>query len=140
MLKGNISITRPCSYDGKEYISVQIECEESHTRFIDLEIGYKEFAQALTGLSSVPVEFKVRNLESVGKRKVITRRKVKLPTSLQCYSPDKVKVAEWLKDMYEDTVTYVDVYLGSQSTFVQDEEGDTCVNFSTYVYEELQDE
>lgn len=135
MLKGNMTISRPTYGCGKEKILITLKDKKSRTRFIEVEIGYTEFTQILTGLSEVEVDFSVKGLESVGKTKVVTRRKELVP---ECYTPYYChieEISEWLQDLYGDGTTFVNTYLGSKDSFTT-KDGETYVNFSTYVYEE----
>lgn len=68
-IDGKITISRPTCGDGSEYISIRLRCESSRTRFLDLEMDYAEFAQALTGLSEVNCKIITRKLDRIGKTK-----------------------------------------------------------------------
>lgn len=65
--EGKITISRPNCGDGSECINIQIRDNNSKARFVEVQIGYSDFAQALTGLAQVPCEFNVTSLEVVGK-------------------------------------------------------------------------
>jgi len=66
-IKGQITISRP--YGGSDsYINITIEDDTSNIEFVDLEIGLKEFAEALTGMSNQKCDIELRGLENLGKK------------------------------------------------------------------------
>jgi hypothetical protein len=63
---GMISISRPQG-DGCDYISIEVNDKSSGVEFIELRISYADFAEAITGLSGIPITFKTRFLDKIGK-------------------------------------------------------------------------
>lgn len=66
MLDGKISISRPQG-SGVDYISIHINDNNSNSQFLDIQIKYADFTEALTGLAGIPIKFTLRNAENVGK-------------------------------------------------------------------------
>jgi len=73
-LKGKITISRPCYGDGTKLILISVHDELSGISFLEVEIGYSNFAEALTGIGYVDCELVTRNLGNVGKR--VERKKI----------------------------------------------------------------
>lgn len=46
-----ITISRPSRGDGKESIVVEVRCNKSKVRFLELELDLEDFAMLMTGLS-----------------------------------------------------------------------------------------
>lgn len=74
-----LTISRPSCGNGDEYIMIQIQDCISRERFVELKIGLREFAEAITGLSQVACSATVRGLDHVGKRKETTKQRIPIP-------------------------------------------------------------
>lgn len=113
MLSGQISITRPSSnMDDVNYIRIEVVDDNSRSRFLDMHIDYAAFAQALTGLSYMPVKFTFRNAENVGKY----IEKKDLIIDIDKYHLDQ-KEADEIIDRYTPEGWYASHYVGSQNSF-----------------------
>lgn len=66
--KATLTISRPSYGDGCKAISIQVMDVDARVRFLELEIGYAEFAQVLTGLSEIECMMEVKDLQNVGKQ------------------------------------------------------------------------
>lgn len=78
-LTGKIRFGRP-SGDGCDYISIEVTDDSSHTKFLNAEVKYADFALALTGLVAA-CEFKLHGAENVGKTRETKRVDVFVPFS-----------------------------------------------------------
>lgn len=58
--KGHITISRPQYSDGRKLITVNLVDRMSGAECASLEIGYAEFAEALTGMGHIECEFEWR--------------------------------------------------------------------------------
>lgn len=70
-MKGKISISKVTILSGKreeDYMSITIEDKSSGVQFLEIKMDLLDFAQALTGLGCMPIEFELRGLENVGKK------------------------------------------------------------------------
>lgn len=68
MLKGHLTISRPQgprSYDNP-YIRIAVRDASSRTEFLEIEVPLASFTEALTGLSEVECDMRVRDLNRVG--------------------------------------------------------------------------
>jgi len=52
-MKAKITISRPSFGDGKEAICIRVTDSNSRVRILEVEVGYAEFAQIITGLGEV---------------------------------------------------------------------------------------
>ncbi len=67
--KGDISIGRvSCGGQEPDYIHMEIEDNTSRVTFLEIKMDFETFAKVITGQSSLPIEFEVRNLDKIGKR------------------------------------------------------------------------
>lgn len=120
-MKGKLTISRPQYSDGRKLISIQVRDEDSVTRFLTLDIGYAEFAEAITGLSEMDCELSVRNLERVGKTRV--SKDITFPCKKDNgYSgyPSKAEAIEQAK-AYTPEGWECDNYFGSQTSFFEND-------------------
>ncbi len=69
MIKGKLTISRPNYGDGKEKIAIKLKDVDAVLSPIEIEIGYEEFALAITGMSSVECEFEATFLDRIGKQR-----------------------------------------------------------------------
>lgn len=113
-MKGSITISRPSYGDGRELIVVQIRDGDSGERFLDVEIGYNDYAKLITGQSEIPCDLKVRNLDHVGK--VRETDTIEFPfSSVYCDNRDEKAIEEAKK--YTPDGWICDNYFGSQTSF-----------------------
>jgi hypothetical protein len=129
-LEGSITITRPNYSDGTGLIRIAVKDALSLSRFIEVEIGLKEFAEALTGLSEVAVSFEVRNLDIVGLRRFRETRFIDCP--LRVY--DKAVLEQWLIENAAEEGWTIDPYLGSQGSVSYNEDGTRKLRYSVFCF------
>lgn len=98
----NVTISRPSCGDGREFISIQVMDNVSRTRFIELEVGYSDFAELITGLSNVHCDGNIRDLDRVGKKKISKAVIIPMPENPRIRDKDyaEEKVKELLIDGY----------------------------------------
>ena len=113
-MKGAITISRPSFSSGKEVISIKVEDYESGIRFLDIEIGYSDFARLITGLSGIHCDMTVRGLANIGKVKEQKTIEFKIPDyHISSRNGDAIKEA---KNHTHDGWT-CDNYFSRQSSF-----------------------
>lgn len=115
-MKGKISISRPSYGDGKEKININIRDDESGIRFLEIEIGYPEFTQAITGLSSIECDFEVRGLDRIGKKLEIADIEF-FVSSKGLYGSDRKDIARDAAKANTPDGWVADTYFGSQNSF-----------------------
>lgn len=126
--EGNISISR----DSRDKINIRIEDDVSGIRFIDVQMTLEDFAFAITGLSCQAVKGEVRGLENVGKTKVRESRSTLQVEELKYKS--RQEITEWLKSNCQEEGWILDTYLGSQSSFSHDSQGNMTIHYSVHKY------
>lgn len=134
-MNGKISISCPSYGDGRQAISISIEDTASRIEFLEIEIPLAGFAEAITGLSSVPMTFETRGLEYVGLKRETQRFPVRVTLAqlmesglsayggrdaLSKYAKDHIKPPEGWKLL---------TYLGAQNS-VQRDGNDFILNLS----------
>ena len=129
VLKGKIDITRPSRYDGKDVISITLKDDSSLVRFLEIELSPETMMMALTGLSGQEVEFKVRNLELVGKKRLYEPGTVDIPRSVigNIYSKDEIR--KYLVENCQREGWVLDPSIDTQSS-VRHLDGAIRVNFA----------
>ena len=68
---GQITISRPQYGNGTKKIVITIKDTNSVIDFIELEIDYVNFTEAITGLAYSECKFETRLLDKVGKKRII---------------------------------------------------------------------
>jgi len=68
-MKGKITISRvQCSHED-DYVGIQITDEISGTRFVQIKLDLKAFANAITGFAMQSCEFETNKLERIGTKR-----------------------------------------------------------------------
>ena len=128
----NINATISISRNSKDMITITIHDRASHARFVELSLTPAYFAMAVTGLAHIDADSAVvRDLDVVGKRKVIE------PRSIDCPLPDygsKEELRAWLREHGKEDGWIVDDYLGSQSSVISRNDV-TRLHYKVYRYE-----
>lgn len=130
-IKSNVTISR----GSDDIVRIAIECDESHTRFVETQMDLESFARAITGQGFIHCAAIVRGLEYIGKRKITETRRIEAPR----LGYEKEKYIAWLKDEYREDGWLVDDYLGSQNS-ISFNGNKTYLNFFVYRYEKVEDE
>jgi hypothetical protein len=130
MLKGKITISRPTYGGGKKAILIEVTDSLSRQRFVSVEMGYSDFAEAITGMGEVPVSFELRNPERVGLKKVSEDREVFAPER-HCGRKD---YEDWLRDNCQEEGWILNPYLGAQNSIVYRGNGRPMLRYSVYRY------
>lgn len=108
---------------------IDIKCESSNTRIVEVMMSPEDFALAITGrpLNDIPARF--GNLLVVGKSKVVENRSVVIERT----SRDESE--RYLKEVYNPGDDWiVNPYLGSQKSIVWHNDGTQTLNFTVYKY------
>jgi hypothetical protein len=129
-IKSSVTISR----GSDDKVRIAIECDESHTRFVETIMDLESFARAITGQGYIHCDAIVRGLEFVGKRKIIETRSIESPN----LGYGREAYREWLKNEYREDGWTVDDYLGSQGSISIGTEK-TYLKFSVYRYEKLEE-
>jgi hypothetical protein len=97
-IDGKLSIGKVHTRDG-HHMEICIEDSKSGTRFVELEIGMTEFAEAITNLSNRPCVVELRGLHHVGKTIEIKHEKIDVTQFKSRYgmSGDEPEFKEVLK-------------------------------------------
>ncbi len=120
-----MSITR----NSRNEITVEIMDDLSRNRFVTVSMTPEKFAMMVTGLSMVEVNFEVKGLRNVGKKRISERRTI-------TYTGKEYnrKILEaWLMENYQEEGWSLDPYLGSQSS-IKYEKDFTILNYSVYKF------
>ncbi len=118
--KGRLSISGPSSGD----VRIEVRCESSHQRFLEIKISHEELMQAIMGLAERPMEFETGDLSRVGKKIVSEDITVEVGKAddieyKQRHPRAIVAIAKFCKERSKkDGVHWVgSTYLGSKSSF-----------------------
>lgn len=113
--KANLTISRPTYGDGRKNISIQVRDGSSRIRFLELEIDYESFTEALTGLSEVPCTAEYSDLSKVGK--VLETKSVTIQLPSNCRFRDKDLAAKLGREQYNVDGWEISEYFNSQNSF-----------------------
>lgn len=129
-LAGTICISRPCFADGRDAIRITVTDTNSRAEFLELEMDVAEFAFAITGLSTRPVQFVTRGLAVVGKKRmtepfvhVVSEDKLK---ELGISPYDRKQLEAYAKTITPPEGWRLDTYLGSQGSVKFDNNSKAC--------------
>jgi len=117
--EASLSISRVHNSGCEDYIALRIEDDDAHIQFVELEIPFKAFSEALTGLSSRPCLMVVRGLDKVGKKQeMIHPFNFELPEDAEYRDKESARTA--LSSACPKGWTGSD-YFGSQSSFFEED-------------------
>lgn len=125
-MKANVTISRRSN--DKVYISIQDDA--SWAEFVEVELTLESYAQLITGISSVEGNAEYRNLDVVGKTKIVEPRKVR--SGVKSY--DKKDHQKWLNENCQEEGWILNDRMSSQRSVVRDTEGNTWLNYSVYKF------
>lgn len=138
-LDGEITISRPQGGDRYEgSVSIAFKDRNSRIEFLRVDVGLANFAEALTGLSAVPVKLNVRSLDLVGKTRITEPARFTLKRSylkekgVDTYDKKALrKLIEQDPDgIFQRPGWTLDTYLGAQNSIVH--QGDELTINSRY--------
>lgn len=129
-MKFNLSISR----NSKERIYIEVICNESRARFLQLDLSLEEYAQVITGLSHLEVEGEVKDLDKVGKTKVREQRSVVVAEDIG--RQPKEQLEDWLTRNCSEDGWILNTYLNSQGSVVYNGVDKYTINYSVYKYVE----
>lgn len=126
-IKGKLSISR----NSNDIINIRLDDVNSKTEFVSVDVTPEDFAYALTGLARQDVSITVRDLELVGKRRIVESRQA--TTTLKSYKIDDY--VKWLEENCQEDGWILDTYLGSQNSIVYKNDS-VIINYTVVRYEE----
>ena len=129
-MKGSLTISRPQYSCGKRAVRIEVEDDLSCVRFVTVEVPLEAFAEALTGMACVDVDFDVRGLQYVGMRKVTEGRTAVCPVT----SYDKVAARAWLEANCQEPGWALNAYLGSRTSMESKGDGTCLLRYSVTRY------
>lgn len=115
-MDGRLSINSPMRGDGIEYVIIEVECEKSGTRFLELRISHADMMKAIQRSGDQKCKIKCRGLHQVGKKMEhkqfefpFDRRKIPFKELDEMASREAIRVCPegW----------YPDLYFGSKNSF-----------------------
>lgn len=124
-MKGNMSITR----NNRNEIKVEVMDDSSRNRFVTVSMSAEDLTMMLTGLSMVEVNFEVKGLENVGKKRLSEKRSVQYNGK----EYNKKILQAWLIENCQEEGWSLDPYLGSQSS-IQYGKDFVSLNYSVYKF------
>lgn len=135
--KGSISINR-CSTNAGYVCRIEINDEVSQSRIIDVELDFKAFGNAVTGLSSQPVTFTIGRPENVGKKRQTKREWILVndPEVLWYATDENIAKLKGLAAPFEVdgwAAMIEDVFFCHKKTVVVNGETKVAVTFIRYV-------
>ena len=114
--KAKISITRPISNTVDDYISVSVHDEDACIQFLNLQIPFASFAEALTGLARTPCTMEFMGLQNVGKKREHKELIITLPDGIRWGAKRKdIAISEGKKQCPKGWV--MDEYFSRQNSF-----------------------
>lgn len=140
-LKGNISISRVTSTCEDDFVSIQIQDNNSRGQFLRIKMTFADFAKALLNQGHVPLEFEVSGLQNVGKIKL--SKPLAFPLETTSYNEvreEAMKRAQFFVDGGVGSGWIADTYFGNKDSFVKHEDGKTWAHGMQHKYVEVKDE
>lgn len=124
--------------NSRDEYHIQINCDESNTRFLDAYIDADTFAKMITS-AHVEFEADVNGLDRVGKRKIRESRSVVVHRDkLNGLGRDAAK--EYVKRHCQEDGWLLDSYMGSQSSVVYQPNDMVKLNYAVFKFVEIEDE
>lgn len=132
-MKGSLSVTKTQVSLGKRQLSIVLRDEASRVQFVEITVSLEDFMDCLTGHHLDSVDFEVRNLSWVGKKKVMEKRQIVCPLKGFKNSYSKTELQEWLLKNAQEEGWIINPFLGSQSSVKWD--GDKAIlNYTVYKF------
>lgn len=131
-MNGKITISKTSDNRGNKDIRIRIEDDASYINFVEARMSLENFAEALTGLGFVDIEFDVRGLENVGKTR--ERKTIEINLGKIGYDVDRKSLAMIKARELESDGWVCDGYFSSQDSFYHKDGNTYCrANFLRYV-------
>jgi len=83
---GQLSINRVSGF--QDYVCIRVTDKLSGHDFLELDVDFEEFAKAVTGFSLQKCVFKLRSMNTVGKKREIKHEIVQRPTKYDSQARD----------------------------------------------------
>ncbi len=125
-LKGSLSISR-INDGGKGYIEISFEDKNSRVEFVEVKVSFENFTKALTGQGMIPMEFKTRGLNEVGKIK----ESKELVFLVSGYIEGKDEAERCCQD-YADEGWTASGYFRSQNSLIKHADGEYYAHGTQY--------
>lgn len=119
-----------CCRDNHNRIHIEVKCDKSNVRFLDILLTAEQFGKLITGayMSELPV--KVEHLDLVGKKKVREDRSVVWPSNR---IGSREEQEQFIIDNCQEEGWKVYPALRSQNS-VSHKNGETILNYAVYKY------
>lgn len=124
-LKAKVTISR----NSNDEVYIFIKDVASGSVFAEVCMSVENYGYLVTGLAAQEGELRVRDLEFVGKKKIIEQRQKVCP--LDTYS--RPILEEWLKNNAKEEGWTVNTYLGGQKSICE-YNGSKLLHYSVYKY------
>lgn len=135
-MKGTLQITSPSYGDGRKCVKISVKDSASRMKFIEVEIDYEQFTQALMGVyTSDNCEIKTRDLEHIGKTIVKKEVIAEMPKEYNYISRHKLA-----KEACEKILTegwFAPTYFGSKDSFIMEDGVEYCKGIAFKYMEEV---
>jgi hypothetical protein len=123
--EGSVTISR----DSTDTVNIYFIDENSRSRFLTASLTLEDYARVISGQGNIECRCVVRQLDTVGKKKVQEKRKVKY----QGKTYDRDLMAQFLLDTCQEEGWILDPYLRSQDS-VTYTDGEIFLNYTVYKY------
>ena len=104
-MKGKITISRPKGR-GCDYITISASDSASGIEFVEINVKYSEFAEALTGASYKSCDFELRGVERVGMKRENKTESVFIPNTIAYKDTEAIR-AEVAKHEVDGWIGYI---------------------------------
>ena len=121
MFQGAITVSRITSTTGDGFVEITLEDSNASVNFATVQIGFAEFAQALTGRGSIKCQVRTTGLDNIGKR--MEHKQIEFPLPGATWENRQDIAMKVVADNTPDGWT-PDFYFRSQNSFF-DRDGQT---------------
>jgi len=128
-IKGNVTLSR----DNRNIVTIEIQDQQSRSKFVKICLTLENFALMMTGMSHVECEGRVRDLHAVGKNKISEFRRVEIPSSMVY---DRVVIENYVRENFQEDGWQINIALVSHRS-IDNEGGKKFVNYSVFKYEDV---
>jgi len=127
----NIDASITISRNSNDTIRIAIKDRASGVRFAEVELTPHDFGMAVTGLSEIPVPCVVRELDVVGKTKIMETRTVACPLTTH----ERAPLRAWVVEHCQEPGWRVSCRLDTQGSVQRSPCGGQLLRYTVYRYE-----